>query len=198
MVNAANTGGVTGFGLDEMVNRAAGDFEIKRARRAFGGIATGDAKFTRSYNHSKVKFIIHAVGPVYRANATGRGCSTEDKDRLLASAYRSALARAGELGAATVGFCLLSAGVFRGDRRWPTSRSSPCAPSRPRRGRPWRRCPSSPTRRTRRPRCRPRWRCWAAAAAGRRVPARRRRECRGRPPPPETWPGGGRRDQPAE
>ena len=116
MVNAANTGGVTGFGLDEMVNRAAGDFEIKRARRAFGGIATGDAKFTRSYNHSKVKFIIHAVGPVYRANATGRGCSTEDKDRLLASAYRSALARAGELGAATVGFCLLSAGVFRGDR----------------------------------------------------------------------------------
>ena len=99
-----------------MVNRAAGDFEIKEARRAFGGIATGDAKWTPSFGHSRVKFIIHAVGPVYRSNALNRSCSVEEKDSLLASAYRSALARAVELGATTVGFCLLSAGVFRGDR----------------------------------------------------------------------------------
>ena len=32
IVNAANTGGVTGFGIDELVNRAAGDVDIKVAR----------------------------------------------------------------------------------------------------------------------------------------------------------------------
>jgi O-acetyl-ADP-ribose deacetylase (regulator of RNase III) len=116
MVNAANTGGVTGFGLDEMVNRAAGDFEIKEARRSLGGIPTGEAKCTPSFKHDKVKFIIHAVGPVYRENAVVKRGSVEEKDLLLAAAYRSAVNCAVENGAATVGFCLLSVGVFRGDR----------------------------------------------------------------------------------
>jgi O-acetyl-ADP-ribose deacetylase (regulator of RNase III) len=116
MVNAANTGGVTGFGLDEMVNRSAGDVEIKEARRNLGGIPTGEAKCTPSFKHDKVKFIIHAVGPVYRENAINKCGTVDEKDELLAAAYRNAVNRAVENGAATLGFCILSAGVFRGER----------------------------------------------------------------------------------
>ena len=61
IINAANNGGVTGFGLDEMVIRLAGDHEIKKSRRELNGIATGDAKVISSFNRTKVRYIIHAV-----------------------------------------------------------------------------------------------------------------------------------------
>ena len=66
IVNAANAGGVAGFGVDQAINRAAGDFEIKQARQQFNGIETGCAKTTSSFKHTRVRWIIHAVGPVYR------------------------------------------------------------------------------------------------------------------------------------
>ena len=115
IVNAANTGGVTGFGLDEAVNRAAGDVEIKEARRQLKGIQTGEAKWTPSFHFTNVKTIIHAVGPVYRENSLQKGTEKE-KDYLLSSAYANAIERAIEVNATTVGFSLISAGVFRGDR----------------------------------------------------------------------------------
>jgi len=118
IVNAANNGGVSGFGVDQAINRAAGDFEIKEARKKFNGIPTGEAKSTLSYRHDKVKRIIHAVGPVYRDNViSSRSNSTQkEKDELLKRAYRSALVDAVAHGAKSVGFCLLSAGAFRGER----------------------------------------------------------------------------------
>ena len=116
MVNAANTGGITGFGLDEMVNRLAGDLEIKTARREFHGIKTGGAKVTSSYKHDKVHMIIHAVGPVYRSNALNGSLPMEELDLLLELAYHSVLLRAAENNLSTIGCCLLSAGVFRGER----------------------------------------------------------------------------------
>ena len=116
IINAANTGGVTGFGLDEMVNRMAGDLEMKEARRAFNGIETGYAKVTPSFNHTKVKYIIHAVGPVFRQNVLNKSQTIIEKDELLKQAYRSAVLRAKELQCASLGSCLISAGVFRGDR----------------------------------------------------------------------------------
>eukprot|EP00759_Apiculatamorpha_spiralis_P040544 PhF_6_TR39086/c0_g1_i2/m.58496 len=117
IVNAANTGGVTGFGIDELVNRAAGDVEIKDARRGFGGIPTGEAKVTPSFKHTKVKWIVHAVGPVFRENAMeNAGASEDDKDMMLFNAYLNSMRRASELECKTVGVCLLSAGVFRGRR----------------------------------------------------------------------------------
>ena len=118
-VNAANEGGVTGFGVDEMFNRAAGDHEIKDFRRQFGGIPTGTAKYSPSFSHTRVKWIIHAVGPVYRANqatAAKRQQSVEDRDLQLASAWSESVRICQTLGVSRVGFCLLSAGVFRGER----------------------------------------------------------------------------------
>jgi len=112
MVNAANTGGITGFGLDEMVNRKAGN-AMKEARRKFNGIPTGSAKSTPSFNHTAVKWVIHATGPVFRENALSTE-TLEEKCQLLHSAYRNALIEVSNLGCRDIGFCLLSCGVFRG------------------------------------------------------------------------------------
>ncbi len=112
-VNAANEGGITGFGIDELVNRAGG-FQMVEARRALNGIPTGEAKSTPSFNHKKVKYVIHAVGPVFRKNALSKD-SMEVKFVQLRSAYESAMRCVFELGCDSVAFCLISAGVFRGN-----------------------------------------------------------------------------------
>jgi len=106
--------------VDEQVNRAGG-FELKQARKLLGGCPTGQAKVTESFDLKTVKHIIHAVGPVYRLKF---GMSPdedhseflEQKDPLLVSAYKASLSCAKDLGVATLGFTLLSAGVFRGER----------------------------------------------------------------------------------
>lgn len=51
--------------------------------------------------------MIHTVGPVHSVH--------EDRSGTLRACYRNALAVAAELGAATVAFPLISAGVYR----WP-------------------------------------------------------------------------------
>lgn len=112
MVNAANTGGVTGFGLDELVNRKAGS-AMKDARKKFNGIPTGTAKSTPSFNHTAVKWVIHATGPVFRENALSKETLPEKYD-LLRSAYQNSLVEASRLGCKDIGLCLLSCGVFRG------------------------------------------------------------------------------------
>ena len=124
MVNAANEGCVAGFGVDEMLNRSAGH-DMIAARKLLGGCLTGNAKITKSYNHANTKWVVHAVGPVHRINPLKRGFSATDPqaaahyaelDKPLVSAYTGALDRATEVGARSIGFCLLSAGVFRGER----------------------------------------------------------------------------------
>jgi len=120
IVNAANEGCVGGFGVDELINQAGG-FQLKEARKALGGCRTGDAKITPSFQHTKVKYIVHAVGPAYRlthgldSNADHSGF-LKSKDPLLQSAYRNALLRCAEVAAKRVGIIPLSAGVFRGAR----------------------------------------------------------------------------------
>jgi len=123
-INAANEGCTGGFGVDEMVNKAGGD-ELKEARKQLGGCKTGGAKVTRSFNHTRTSWIVHAVGPVYRVNKLKQGFDESDEravpymhslDPLLVSAYRASLERANEVSARKLGFCMLSAGVFRGAR----------------------------------------------------------------------------------
>lgn len=112
IVNAANTGGITGFGVDEQINRAGGN-ELKEARKAFGGIPTGTCKSTTSFQHTSVKWIIHAVGPVLRENAMSKE-SLGEKMNQLTAAYKNSLIEASRLNCHDIGFCLLSCGVFRG------------------------------------------------------------------------------------
>jgi len=125
IINAANEGGTGGFGVDEQVNKAAG-YELKEERKKWNGIPTGTARISGSYNHTKVKYIIHAVGPVYRLAAlkllykpeeqAQLGLSLPEKDPLLVSAYKASLECAKAAGVTILGFTLLSAGVFRGER----------------------------------------------------------------------------------
>ena len=63
-----------------------------------------------------MKFIIHAVGPVYRTNVLDKSLSEEEKDILLKKAYTSSLNCALEKKCRNIGFSLLSAGVFRGEK----------------------------------------------------------------------------------
>ena len=86
---------------------------MKEARKAFQGISIGEAKFTPSFDHNKVRYVIHAVGPVFRDNALNQD-PIEIKYGQLRSAYRNALRCAYELQCDSIAFCLISAGVFRG------------------------------------------------------------------------------------
>lgn len=117
-VNAANTGCLFGGGVDGAICRAGGD-DLDKARRALPVLRrgvrceTGDAKITIG-GDLNAKYCVHAVGPQYYLER--RGFSDEELDTILYSAYVESLKRAQEKEVKTMGFCLLSAGVFRAHR----------------------------------------------------------------------------------
>lgn len=104
VVNAANEALAGGGGVDGAIHRAAGAAELHEACRRLGGCVTGDAKATPGFR-LPARWIIHAVGPVWRGGDFG-------ERELLASCYRRALAVAGELGARSVAFPALSTGIY--------------------------------------------------------------------------------------
>jgi O-acetyl-ADP-ribose deacetylase (regulator of RNase III) len=109
VVNAANRAMRGGGGVDGAIHRAGGLAVLEDCVRRFpSGLATGDAGWTTAGN-LPARWVIHVVGPDYTAG---------ERDRtLLLSCYSRALAVADSLGAATVAFPLVSAGIYG----WPKS-----------------------------------------------------------------------------
>ncbi len=64
IVNAANSALSGGGGVDGAINRAAGP-ELVHASRKLGPISAGEAVITDGFK-LPAKYVIHAVGPVWR------------------------------------------------------------------------------------------------------------------------------------
>ena len=106
VVNAANSGLMGGGGVDGAILRAGGPLQ-RQARRdlvdRIGSLPTGQAAWTDA-GTMPARWVIHVVGPVHSRH--------EDRSEQLASCYREALRVADELGARTVAFPAVSAGIY--------------------------------------------------------------------------------------
>jgi O-acetyl-ADP-ribose deacetylase (regulator of RNase III) len=103
IVNAANSGLRGGSGVDGAIHRAGGPAIMAECRR-IGTCTTGSAVLTTAGN-LKAKYVIHAVGPIYRDGKHG-------EEKLLYSAYASSLHLAAEHHLTSVAFPALSAGAY--------------------------------------------------------------------------------------
>jgi O-acetyl-ADP-ribose deacetylase (regulator of RNase III) len=104
VVNAANRGMRGGGGVDGAIHAAGGPAILEDCVRRFPrGLATGAAGWTTA-GELAARWVIHVVGPYYRAGERDRS--------LLVSCYSGALAVADELGARSVAFPLVSAGIY--------------------------------------------------------------------------------------
>jgi O-acetyl-ADP-ribose deacetylase len=111
VVNAANSSLLGGGGVDGAIHRRGGPEILAackelRATRFPEGLPTGQAVATTA-GRLPARWVIHTVGPVWSKR--------EDRSALLASCYRTSLQVADELGARSVAFPAVSAGVYR----WP-------------------------------------------------------------------------------
>jgi O-acetyl-ADP-ribose deacetylase len=108
VVNAANSGLLGGGGVDGAIHRRGGPAILAacrelRATTLPDGLPAGQAVATTA-GDLPARHVIHTVGPVY--------AKKEDRSATLASAYRESLRVADEVGAATVAFPAISAGVY--------------------------------------------------------------------------------------
>ncbi len=111
IVNAANSSLLGGGGVDGAIHAAAGPALLRECRelrrtRLPRGLDVGDAVATGA-GELPCRWVVHTVGPNRHAGQTDPA--------LLASCFARSLAVAREVGARTVGFPAVSAGVYGWD-----------------------------------------------------------------------------------
>lgn len=110
IVNAANSSLLGGGGVDGAIHRRGGPAildecrDIRRTRYP-DGMPAGEAVVTTA-GDLPARRVIHTVGPIWQV---GSG----DEPAVLASAYRSSLARAREQNLRTIAFPSISTGAYR-------------------------------------------------------------------------------------
>lgn len=104
IVNAANSALAGGGGVDGAIHRAGGPSIMAELRARYNGCPTGSAVVTGA-GSLPARWVIHAVGPRWQGGGRGEA-------GLLASAYRTAFGLAEELGARSVTFPAISAGIY--------------------------------------------------------------------------------------
>jgi O-acetyl-ADP-ribose deacetylase len=107
IVNAANSSLLGGGGVDGAIHRAGGPKildECRAIRATKGECPTGEAVLT-SGGSLKAKFVIHAVGPVWRGG-------NWNELALLGNTYRNSLRVALENNIHTIAFPSISTGIY--------------------------------------------------------------------------------------
>ena len=107
IVNAANSALAGGGGVDGAIHRAGGRAIMADLERRYGAdrsCPTGSAVVSDA-GDLPARWVIHAVGPIWRGGGAG-------EPELLASAYRTSLRLAADLGATSVSFPSISTGVY--------------------------------------------------------------------------------------
>ena len=112
IVDAANEELWAGGGVCGAIFEAAGRNQLQAACNAIGHCDTGSAVITPAFN-LKAKYIIHAVGPQWAGG-------THREPQRLYSAYQESLKLAAQNRCRSIGFPLLSAGIFGypADKAW--------------------------------------------------------------------------------
>ena len=103
IVSAANSRLQEGGGVCGAIFKAAGSHMLQEACNNIGGCKIGSAVITPGFN--LCKYIVHAVGPVW-------GGGTNHEPKLLYNCYRTSLDLARDNECHSIGFPLISAGIF--------------------------------------------------------------------------------------
>jgi O-acetyl-ADP-ribose deacetylase (regulator of RNase III) len=103
IVNAANEQLAPGGGVCGAIHRAAGP-KLAEACARVSPCPIGEARLTPGFD-LPARFVIHAVGPVWRGGQHGEA-------ELLAAAYRSSIALAQEAKLRSVAFPAISTGIY--------------------------------------------------------------------------------------
>ena len=108
VVNAANSSLLGGGGVDGAIHRRGGPAILAacrelRATSLPDGLPAGQAVATTA-GDLPARWVVHTVGPVHSR--------TEDRSETLASAYRESMRVAEDIGAESVAFPAVSAGIY--------------------------------------------------------------------------------------
>jgi O-acetyl-ADP-ribose deacetylase (regulator of RNase III) len=108
IVNAANPGLLGGGGVDGAIHRAGGPAILEECRAVKAGLPEGrlprGQAVATTAGRLPARWVVHTAGPIWSA--------AQDRSEVLRSCYRESLRVADELGARSVAFPAVSAGIY--------------------------------------------------------------------------------------